>query len=161
MVYYSRHGVLLGSLSGSHLPPLFSNIVLLTSFRPSNWILSFWWDKQTGLSWLGKVGIGTLDLSSALQKWKAVGEWGGGVAKKELAPCPTAEKCHLGRAINHTGLWCVYLLRCVASLSSTLLFTPLPLSTHSYFTLSLSFNSPFLFLVTDFAAIAYALFQLC
>lgn len=36
-------------------------------------------------------------------------------------------KCHPGPAINHTGLWCVYLLQCSALLSSTLLFTPLAL----------------------------------
>lgn len=119
--YYSCHGALLGSLSSCNLPPLFSNTVPLTPFSPSGWILLFLPDKQTALSSLGKCENKNAGFVLCLKK--------NNNKKQDPGSLSCSWKCHPGPAINHMGLWCVYLLQWGASLSSTLLFTPLALCT--------------------------------
>lgn len=81
----------------------------------------------------GNARIRMQDLSSALKK-----------KKKETFSLSHSWKCHPSPAINHVGLWCVYLLQKGTSLSFTLLFTPLalcmPPQTHFHFCSS---SSPF------------------
>lgn len=89
------------------------------------------------LHW-GDARIRMQDLSSAWKKGKRK------KTKKKQDSLSHSWKCHPGPAINHRGLWCVYLLQWGASLSSTLLFTPLALCTPPANTL------PFLLLYLTF-----------
>lgn len=117
-VYYSCHDSLLGSLSSCKLPSLFSNTVPLTFFSPSGWILLSVWDKQTALSSLGKCENKNAGFVFCITKKKK---------KQDHGSLSCSWKCHPGPAINHMGLWCVYLLQWGASLSSAFWFTPLAL----------------------------------
>lgn len=157
MTQYSCHGALLGSLSSCNLPPLFSNTIPLTPFSPSVWILLFLPDKQTALSSLGKCENKNAGFVLYVKN--------NNNEKQDPGTLSCSRKCHPGPAINHMGLWCVYLLQWGASLSSTLLFTPLALCTSSKHTsisailLSRSSLSPFLSLCLSYSLQKVGVYQ--
>lgn len=136
--YYSRIGARLGSLSSRNPPPLFSvPWAQLSEFSSSCQIsrLPFF---LTGEMWEEECRICPLRLKEKKkkphkqttgQKKKKKRKRESKRRKRDSGYLSCSGKCHPGPAINHMGLWCVY-LQLGASLPSTLLFSPLALRTH-------------------------------